>query len=248
MLTLYLVFAIGSSAVAGESRPALAKGRCTSARDVGLDEAEREHSLGNFVRAEGLLRRLAGELEAEAPVDAGRLGVVLGNLASVRHDQAEYAEAETLGRRSLPLIASAYGPSDQRHAIVLAVLSLTLCEEGRCNEGEKLARQALAFASEVCGEDDRQYATILGIFGGILYRQGGTARVMPIARRVVAILEAKAVPADAELAHAHHNLAVLLSQKKDYPAAREHLHRATSIWAGSLRRIIRYGWSRGTRS
>src|SRR5437868_14774172 len=94
---------------AHECNAELNPGIAGSAMRIRSDQAQEEHVRGNFVRAETLCRSVAAELQASETPDFAQLGLVLGRLASVRHDQGAYHDAELLSRQSQSHLAATFG-------------------------------------------------------------------------------------------------------------------------------------------
>jgi tetratricopeptide (TPR) repeat protein len=120
-------------------------------------QAQMRRELGD--RSPGLVGVLESALEV-ASSDPTR-GVVLHEHGSLRIGRGEYAEAETLLRRSVELKQAALGESHPSLCATLTNLAIVLAEQGRAKEGEPFLREALDVALQAHGPSHPEVADVL---------------------------------------------------------------------------------------
>ena len=131
--------------------------------------------------------------------------------ASYLYEQAQYAKAEPLYRRSLAIWEESFGPDHADVAVGLNNLASLLWGQGKLAEAEPLSRRSLAMWEKALGPDHPRVALSLNNLASLLHDQGKLAEAEPLYRRSLAIRE-KALGSDhPRVATSLSNLANLLS-------------------------------------
>ena len=108
---------------------------------------------GHYAEAESSLRKAIKEAEKFGEKDA-RLGRTLEALGLVLQDQAKYAEAELLLKRSNALTSEIEGPENANVAISMNNLGTLYRDLAKYPEAENLYRQSLPILQKSYGNDD----------------------------------------------------------------------------------------------
>src|SRR5262245_61624774 len=120
----------------------------TIANETGV----RLYHQGQYPAAEHALRQALQAVEHFGPTDP-RVAIVLNNLANLRHNQGNLAEAEALYQRALAIREAKYGPHHPLVAQSLNNLAALYRERGKYHEAEEFLQRVLAIAEAVVGPD-----------------------------------------------------------------------------------------------
>ncbi len=199
----------GSIALAAYQSGQLAEGR------VGYPKAMRQYTKAvvlegdnvDYLLAAGTMARTMGEYRQaevwlgrllelrEAGKDELALARVQHDLAWLYHNQARYAEAEPLYRRSLAIKEKSLGKDHPDVAATLNNLAELYRTQGRYAEAEPLYRRSLAIRESKLGKDHPAVATALNNLAELYKAQGRYAEAEPLYTRSLSIFKAK-LPAD----------------------------------------------------
>lgn len=194
-----------------------------------IDAAQAYQAMGQYDKAEPLLRRALAIEEAEYGPDHPEVANALNCLASLLHDMNRYQEAEPLYRLALAIDEVGLGPNHPHVSRDLNDLALLFKETDREAEAEPLYRRALTIAEETLGPYDFGVAFRLNNLAVLLHDTDRLAEAEPLLRRALAINEATLGPNHPQVAIDLHNLASLLEDMKQPGEAEAMYRRALAI-------------------
>jgi tetratricopeptide (TPR) repeat protein len=164
------------------------------------------HAQGNFAAAEepagkawDISRRLLGEDDPRAMLDAAAYAAVLDGLR-------RYQESELIYRAAGKLFEKTYGPEHCKVAANLHNLAAVLAAQGHCQEAEEHYRRALAIKERLLGAESPDAALTCHNLGNMLNRTGRAAEAVPLLESAVAVLEKRLTPKHPHLILARENL------------------------------------------
>jgi tetratricopeptide (TPR) repeat protein len=143
--------------------------------------------LGDFGRAEPLMRRALAIAEQAFGPDHPDVARDLNNLAQVLQETNRLAEAEPLMARVAAIFEKALGPDHPHVATALNNLAGLLLATNRLAEAEPLYRRALAIDEHAFGPDHPTVAIRLNNLARLLGATDRLAEAEPLSRRSVVI-------------------------------------------------------------
>ncbi|GLT24638.1 hypothetical protein GCM10007933_41270 [Zoogloea oryzae] len=143
--------------------------------------------------------------------------------------KAQYAEAESLKRRTLTINEIHFGPDHPEVATCLNNLATLLQATNRLAEAEPLMRRALAIDEASFGPDHPDVAIDLNNLAQLLQATNRLAEAEPLMRRALAIDEASFGPDHPTVATRLSNLASLLQATNRLAEAEPLIRRALAI-------------------
>ena len=173
----------------------------------------RWHELGEWPRAEAIMRRALPVAEQSFGPDHPNVAKRLNNLALLlAEDKNRLAEAEPLLRRALAIDEQSFGPDHPAVAIRLNNLALLLKNTNRLAAAEPLMRRVLALDEKSFGPNHPAVAGDLNNLARLLRTAHGPAEAEPLMRRALMILRASLGQDHPSTQTAARNYAVLLQQ------------------------------------
>jgi tetratricopeptide (TPR) repeat protein len=148
--------------------------------------------------------------------DAGRL---LNQAALYSKERGQYADAESLYKRSLTIREKMQGSNKLGLATVLNNLGELYRVRGKYAEGETLHKRALAIREEVLSLDHTEIARSLNNLAALYYTQGKYTEAEPLFKRALDISEQALGADDPQVARNLNNLAELYSDQGKYAEA-----------------------------
>jgi CHAT domain-containing protein/tetratricopeptide (TPR) repeat protein len=164
--------------------------------------------LGQYDKAEPLLRSSLRLWEARLPANDLRLAQGLNNLAELYRRMGRYAEAEPLYRRSLK-IKEAHDPKNPSLALGLNNLALLYQATGYYERALPLYQRSLKIFEERFGTDNPQLAVALDNLAQLYMHLGRDDRSEAVLRRSLKIFEDHHGPDHPDVAICLNNLAFL---------------------------------------
>ena len=184
--------------------------------------------LGRFEEAEPLLVSALAtrrELFGEAHPDVADS---LQDLAYLKLDQSEYAEAGRLYREALRMHRE-LPDQESQVAVDLNGLAMVLFEMGDFESAEPLQREALELRRELDGEEGRLFSTVLNDLAIILEAKGEFEEAEDLYRRSLAIDRKLYGDEHPDVATTANNLGLLLADAKGSEAAEPLFREALAI-------------------
>lgn len=135
------------------------------------------------------LRRAVVANEKLHGPDAVETGTTLNNLALALRRMEQFAEAESLYRRVLPIFEQGHGPESIEVASVLNNLAQVLQHTGRGPQAEPLMHRAIGLFEKHFGENHPNVAIALNNLARLLEDTGRAAEAEPLARRHLRIFQ-----------------------------------------------------------
>ena len=178
------------------------------------------------------LQQLEGkvaDLEKSGGSNEPALATALNELAIFHFQQGDFAAAEPLLRRALPIREAALGPDHPQTAQVLNNLALVLQERGNYPEAQPLLERALAMNEKARGPDHAEVATALNNLAALHRLTGNYARAEPLYLRALAINEKVNGPDHPSVAIVLNNLGLVFQQQGDLDKARPLMERSLAI-------------------
>jgi tetratricopeptide (TPR) repeat protein len=187
------------------------------------------HLLGNFAKAEPLLRRALEIDEQRFGPDHHDVAVRLNNLAQLLKATNRLAEAEPLMTRALQIDEQSLGAAHPNVAMHLNNLAQLLQATNRLAEAEPLMRRALAIDEQSFGANHPGVARDLNNLAQLLKDTNRPAEAEPLMHRVVEIFEKLSGKDHPNVAAALNNLAQLLHHTNRLAEAEPLMRRALAI-------------------
>jgi tetratricopeptide (TPR) repeat protein len=182
------------------------------------------HSKGDFAAAEpparkawDISRRLLGEDDPRAQLDAVAYAAVLDGLGRFR-------ECEVIYRHALTIFAATLGPEGYEVAANLHNLAAALSAQGKNEEAEHLYRSSLALQERLLGEHNPDVALTCNNLGSLLNSQGRYGEAVDLLRRSVHILQDRLPPGHPHLDRARANLDIAENDAR-FGGKTEQVHR-----------------------
>jgi serine/threonine-protein kinase len=190
---------------------------------------------GEPAQAEEILRRILPRLREEQR--AGRIGPetlaeALNNLAYVRRQQGDPAEAEALFREALELAPRL--PPERLYLARLAhsALASSVADQGRDEEALRISAEAVDEYRRSGTTGTPDYGFALTVYGGFLTEEGHLAEAGDALRQAETILREGLSPTHLWLGDNLRNQAVLLYRQSEYDAALSRAADALKIYGG----------------
>lgn len=184
--------------------------------------------LGRYEEADRLLQSALVALESVGQDQTREATELLNQLASVRHAQGKYDDAQDLYTRALTIRRSAAG-SDLVVAESLGGLADTHIVNGEFLEAESLERQALDIRREILGTEHEDTASSLNDLGIALARQERWDEAEPLYRESLAIKTRLYGEEHPAVAQAVNNLGMFFHRRGDSESAEPLLRRALEL-------------------
>ena len=192
--------------------------------------------LGHLAAAEAQLREVDQTLQRlpRTPWTDVFSGKCLLELAEIRQREGNYAEAETLVRRSLSILEQTLGPNHRHVARGLDGLAHLLQAQGKLGEAETLYRRSLSIREKTLGPNHPDVAQSLNNLANLLQAQGKLGEAAPLYRRSLSIREQTLGPNHPDVAQSLNNLAHLLKDQGKLAEAEPLYQRSIQIFTQSL--------------
>ncbi len=172
-------------------------------------------ALGDFERAERLMRQSLKTLALFGRLGDVRMAEAFENLGGVRKKRNDLAGAERLLRRALASYQIDLGPKHPRIAGAMPSLAGILYQKGALEPATKLYRTALAMRLELFEEDHPDVTASMISLGSVLRDQGELDEAESLLRRATVLGRAAGQPGLLALAYSLGHLADLLRLKPD---------------------------------
>ena len=217
-------------------------------------------SLGDYGRAEPLLKRSLAIWEKALGLEHPRVATGLNNLAALYYSLGDYAKAEPLYKRSLAINEKALGLEHPYVAGGLNNLALLYEALGDNARAEPLLKRSLAIREKALGPEHPDVALSLNNLAMLYQFLGDYTRAEPLYKRALAIWEKALGPDHPSVAAGLDNLAFLyladgrtgealdIFKKQDGPAgigacylAKSNYRKAEKEFQRSLRRTQKKG-------
>ena len=166
-----------------------ARDRARSGEAAGLlnDLGDALQSMGSLDSAE-LAHREAMKIRAQVYGDSSvEVAESLNNLAVVELNRSQWAEAESLLRRSLALVRGRRGPEHPDLAAVMSPLATALDEQGKFGPADSFYLATLALKRKVLGETHPEVIVTLGNYAASLFERGDLASATRVSREALAL-------------------------------------------------------------
>jgi tetratricopeptide (TPR) repeat protein len=184
--------------------------------------------LGHYDRADTLLRRAVTEAEAGLPRGDPAVGDALDALGTHLSQLGSLEEAEQLLTRALEARRRGGAPP-VAVASTQGNLALTIRRRGRYDEVAALYQAAIGRLQAAFGSDSVRFASELMGLGQVYQFQDRPADAEALFRTVRRLKEAAGTE-DPLLAHANHNLGVVLADQERYDESSAVHHEALAMW------------------
>ena len=181
LATLLMLAAATAFAATDYDKPTAETGGLLSTSAYGSAIAQHEEAV-----------RVAEEKTGEASLQTAK---ALFNLASLVHDQGNYARAEQLYQRSLSILERSLEPDHPAIANCLNSLAMIYKAQGQYATAESLYRRSLAIEENAHGAEHPDVAVSLNNLAQLYRALGISAKADPLYRRSLAILEKTRGPA-----------------------------------------------------
>jgi len=189
----------------------------------------RWHHLGEWARAEPLMRRALNIDEQSFGPEHPYVAIRLNNLAQLLSATNRLMEAEPLMRRALAIDEQSFGPEHPNVARDLNNLADLLQDANRLKEAEPLMRRALAIVEQTYGPEHPKVAIHLNNLSQLLQATNRLPEAEPLMRRALAIDEQSFGPEHPKVAIRLNNLAQLLKATNRLQEAEPLMRRALAI-------------------
>lgn len=190
--------------------------------------------LGDFARADGLLRKALDERVRLSGAGSPEAADVELRLALLRSDQARFDEAERLARQGLESLQKLGPPAAAQVAKAYTTLGEVLTERGRYPDAIRMLEQASRLQSGA-GDDNADYArTLRQLFNANFYA-GNYDVADEVGRRVLSMTRRISGDRHALVADDLINLGAIQSERGKYPEAEAFYRDALAIteaWHG----------------
>jgi len=154
--------------------------------DHGLAAARAALGRGDRAEAEVQLRQAIGVAEHTA-VDECELAAALNELATLRRDMDEPAEAEALFQRALTVLDGLPQPNEWLLLTTLTGLGGVLAARGESSQAEALLSRALAIGERRLGSDHQDLGGLLNDLSRLFLRSAAFAAAEPLLLRLYEI-------------------------------------------------------------
>jgi CHAT domain-containing protein/Tfp pilus assembly protein PilF len=186
-------------------------------------------TVGDYVRAEPLLRRAVAINEKFLGPNSLQVGTSVNNLAQLYSAQGHYAQAEPLLRRAITIWEKELGPHDPQVAIGLNNLGMALHAQANYAGAEPVFNRAIAILEKALGPDHPNVAVGLNNLASLYKDQGLHAQAEPLFRRALAIVERALGRDRLEVATVLNNLAEVYLVEGNYAHAEPLYQRSLAI-------------------
>jgi len=190
--------------------------------------ARLEREQGHLALAEALARDAQSILARQPPSANAQalLRVTVAELGICLLQSGRYDEAETLLRRTLPLVAQALGREHPDYSAFLGTLGVVLTRQGKYAEAERVLREPLAIQATL---GRPSYGTILNNLAAVLLAQGKFEEAEHIVRESLQVKATTLGPEHPSYAASLHNLASVLSAQGKYHESKRVLDEALAL-------------------
>ena len=186
-------------------------------------------NLGQYAKAEPLLRRALELRIAQQGPQASDTGVVYGKISRMLHLQSRYDEAEKAALAGVEAERASGEPGSIRLAERLNDLGYVYLHSGRPDEAEKHVREAIAIG-RATGTPTYALGDSEQILGDVLSTQGKLDEAAALTAEAAKTYEAVLGPDNPMSSNAKNSHALILMQKGDYAEAeRQFLEAIASI-------------------
>jgi tetratricopeptide (TPR) repeat protein len=190
--------------------------------------------LGDYPKAEPLLRRCLGIREAKLGKDDLSVATTLNNLALLYDNMGQYAKAEPLYLRGLGIYEAKLGKGHPAVATTLNNLASLYESMGQYAKAEPLYLRDLAISEAKLGKDHPSVATTLNNLARLYWNMRQYPKAEPLYRRSLRIREAKLGKDHPDVANSLNNLAVLYDNMGQYAKAEPLYQRSLGIREAKL--------------
>jgi len=173
---------------------------------------------GQYAEAEKQFKVAVRYAEKFGPRDL-RLANTLSQLAQLYQDEARFAEAERLYKRSLGVTQSARGPTHPDVAASLNNLATLYRDQGQYARAETLYKRSLGIVRRKLGPFHPDVATGLNNLASLYEDEGLYVKAEPLYKRAFFIWQKTLGPNDPNVAVSMNNLASLYDDQKKYALA-----------------------------
>ncbi|MGH9869736.1 MAG: CHAT domain-containing tetratricopeptide repeat protein [Candidatus Polarisedimenticolia bacterium] len=182
---------------------------------------------GELAEARSLYEKALAIFQRTGP--ASLVPALMGNLATVLSELADYEEAIAVLKEALPLTESFRGPEHPFVAVLLDNLAGAYCEVGDYAAARLVEERALQIREKTLGEGHRLVANSLTNLGIVLLHLGDTGAARLALERALRIREAALGPDHPDVAITLTQLGSVHREMGDLAAARLKFERALSI-------------------
>lgn len=201
-----------------------------------LNQAFPEVEFDNWPLCERLLphAKAAAKLIEKWDITFGEASLLLNSAAIYCYEQAQYADAEQLYKRSLAIDEKSLGPDHIEVASSLNNLAELYRTQGKYTEAEPLYKRALALREKILKLDHPSVAQSLNNLALLYDNQGNYTKAEPLYKRSLAIREKVLEPDHRDMAFTLNNLGMLYYSQNNYKEAERLLKRAVAIFEKAL--------------
>lgn len=193
------------------------------------------HALGDYWKAEPLLKEIAAVLEKRMP-DDGQTVTAIVNLAAIYRTRKEYGNAEPLYRKALLLGERVHGKDHPELAPIIRGLSLLYLDVEDFPRAEEFARKSLTMSERFKGPDSPETGFSLSNLALVFIETGDYGKAETLSKRAAIVAEKSQGSGHPETAASLNNLAVLYSRLGEEELADEYHRKALSVLEASLGR------------
>jgi tetratricopeptide (TPR) repeat protein len=188
--------------------------------------------LGEFARAQPVLRRSLAIFEKTAGPDSIEAGEAAHNLAMVCRKNGDLAQAQALLERALPLLEKNLGAQNPALAMAFKNMFIVLAEEKRWNDAEPYLMRALEIAKAL--PESFQSAEIEENLALLQAHRGQFHDAAQTMKLVIAIEERTLRPEDPRVAQSLESYSGYLKKINQRAQARQVEDRAKAIRVGQV--------------
>lgn len=189
--------------------------------------------LGEYARAEPVLRRSLALYEQEEGPQALHTAVAENNLAALYSDTGRFAMAESQQRRVLPIYEKLAGADSAAFAAALDNMYTILASQRRAEQGEPYLRRALAIASQRF-PDTAAMAHLQSCLASLEFNRGHYREAAAILERAIALEERTLGRSHPEVGHTLLCYSAVLSQLHEKPRSEKARREALAILNGNV--------------
>jgi tetratricopeptide (TPR) repeat protein len=193
------------------------------------------HALGDYWKAEPLLKEITAVLEKRMPDDEQTV-IAIVNLGSLYRVRRDFGKAEPLYRKALSLGERVYGKDHPSLAPIIRGLSLLYLDVEDFGRAEEFAKKSLIMSERFKGPDSPETGFSLSNLALIYIETGDYGRAEALSRQAATIAEKSRGPGHPETAASLSNLATLYSTIGEEQLAEEYHQKALALLEASLGR------------
>jgi serine/threonine protein kinase/tetratricopeptide (TPR) repeat protein len=165
--------------------------------------------------------------ESNATASELELGTALRELAVHSRILGEYAKADSLYRRAIPILEKS--PEGPEYTSALHGLAVLCRYQARYEEAEQLYLRAIEIRRRTLGNEHADVAKVLSDLAVVYYMQPRLDEAMDRTREALVIRQAVLPARHASIGESYNNLGVLARARGDQQEARQYLERALEI-------------------